>query len=215
MVPSRQIHLSDGVTDFLQHIISKDASSTSLIICSTRDSFLDKTRAACVYLEDTTGSCQLFNKSIGLLSMSSRIKVVFCPTLEHLRACLSSLRLTDRAVQDVTAEQRKPSRPLVAILDPLALHVPTSEFSAQGLSRTFAAAVEAASREAADLILCESRDVSIPTENSSGQALWYVEVPLLNSSVRMGGQSVPVKRIAQRWFEFEEDRNPIDETPEI
>ncbi|GES64860.1 hypothetical protein BO78DRAFT_397332 [Aspergillus terreus] len=192
-----------------------DASSTSLIICSTRDSFLDKTRAACVHLEDTVGSCQLFTKTIGLLSKSSRVKVAFCPTLEHLRAYLSSLRLTDRAFQDVAAEGERSSRPLVAILDPLALHVPTSEFSAQGLSRTFAAAVEATSGEATDLILCESRDVSNPTENSSGEALWYVDVPLLNSSVRMGGQNVPVKRIAQRWFEFKEYRNTIDETPEI
>jgi hypothetical protein len=214
MEPTRQIHLSDGVTNFLQYIINKDASSTSLIICSTRDSFLDKTRAACVHLEDTVGSCQLFTKTIGLLSKSSRVKVAFCPTLEHLRAYLSSVQLTDRAFQDVAAEGERSSRPLVAILDPLALHVPTSEFSAQGLSRTFAAAVEATSGEATNLILCESRDVSNPTD-SSGEALWYVDVPLLNSSVRMGGQNVPVKRIAQRWFEFKENRNTIDETPEI
>ncbi|KAG2420186.1 hypothetical protein HFD88_004986 [Aspergillus terreus] len=215
MEPTRQIHLSDEVTSFLQYIINKDASSTSLIICSTRDSFLDKTRASCVHLEDTVGSCQLFTKTIGLLSKSSRVKVAFCPTLEHLRAYLSSLQLTDRAFQDVAVEGKRSSRPLVAILDPLALHVPTSEFSAQGLSRTFAAAVEATSGEATNLILCESRDVSNPTENSSGEALWYVDVPLLNSSVRMGGQNVPVKRIAQRWFEFKENRNTIDETPEI
>lgn len=214
MEPTRQIHLSDGVTNFLQYIINKDASSTSLIICSTRDSFLDKTRAACVHLEDTVGSCQLFTKTIGLLSKSSRVKVAFCPTLEHLRAYLSSVQLTDRAFQDVAAEGERSSRPLVAILDPLALHVPTSEFSAQGLSRTFAAAVEATSGEATNLILCESWDVSNPTD-SSGEALWYVDVPLLNSSVRMGGQNVPVKRIAQRWFEFKENRNTIDETPEI
>lgn len=215
MGPSRQIYLSDRVTDFLNYIVTKDASSISLIICSTRDSFVEKTRTACVHLEDTAGNCQLFTKSIGLLSKSSRIKVIFCPTLEHLRAYLATLRLSNRSVQDVATEEQELSGPLVAILDPVALHIPTSEFSAQGLSRTFAAAVEATSREAADLILCESRDVTNRTENSSGEALWYVEVPLLNSSVRMGGQSVPVKRIAQRWFEFNEDLDLIDETADI
>ncbi|KAL4889476.1 hypothetical protein BDV59DRAFT_118510 [Aspergillus ambiguus] len=212
---TRQIHLSDGVTDFLQYILDRDASSTSLIVCSTRDSFLKKIKASCDQWQDSAGNSQLFTKSIGLLSKSSRIKVVFCPTLEHLRAYLSSFRLVDRAAQDATADRQRTSRHLMAILDPLALHVPTLEFSAQGLSRTFATAVEVASREAIDLVLCESRDLSNPAENGSGEALWHAEVPLFNGSTRRTGQPVPVKRIVLRWFIFDEDQSLFEETVDI
>ncbi|KAK1146020.1 hypothetical protein N8T08_003668 [Aspergillus melleus] len=206
-----QIYLEDQVLDFLPYILDNKDTATLLIICSGRSEFLRRVFAT--VRVQTLDSCPLFTKTLGLLSRSSRTKVSFCPTLEHLRAYLSVLHFNDVAGQDTVAVgEQQPCRPLLAILDPLALHHSTSEFSAQGLSRTLAAVVETAAREAADLVLCECQDVTRP--DNSGLTLWDAQVPLLNSSVRTGrdestwgGQSVPVRHIAQRWFEFSDPRN--------
>jgi len=50
--------------------------------------------------------------------------------------------------------------PLLAILNPIAIHKPTSAFSAQGLNRTFAAAVETALYLGQTLVMAECRDGS-------------------------------------------------------
>ncbi|EHA19097.1 hypothetical protein ASPNIDRAFT_143091, partial [Aspergillus niger ATCC 1015] len=156
----------------------------------------------------------LTKNTIGVLSKSSSIKIVYCPTLENLRAYLSVIRLQGELITEEKEEQTRRTPSLMAILGPLALHVPTSEFSAQGLSRTFAAAVEVAARKGMDLVLCECRDAvdSNGGGNGRGEVLWHTQVPLLNSSVRVGEEStsyrggrVPVKRVLQRWFEFNDD----------
>ncbi|KAF7596340.1 hypothetical protein BBP40_002084 [Aspergillus hancockii] len=204
----QQIYLGNWVTDILQHILTYDASTTILIVCSTRDAFLEQlfitTRA---HPSETTEGRQSITKAIGLLSKSSRIKVVYCPTLENLRAYLSVFPFAD-SMQDAVTEQHETRRPLIAILDMVALHKGTLEFSAQGLSRTFASAVEAASRGQKDIVLCECQDAANPAGDQRGEVLWYTDVPLLNSSVRRAentwlGRSVPVNRVAQRWFEFD------------
>ncbi|OJZ83968.1 hypothetical protein ASPFODRAFT_49450 [Aspergillus luchuensis CBS 106.47] len=242
--PTRQIYTtSDRITDFLHHIITQDAPTTILLICSTKEQFLEQ-----LLLASSSGSEEhhhqhnhiLTKNTIGVLSKSSSIKLVYCPTLEHLRAYLSVIRSPEdgvglqRELLTTTAEEKErqtkqppppspPSLPLMAILNPLALHVPTSEFSAQGLSRTFAAVVEAADRGGMDLVLCECRDVGDSMGsgggNGMGEVSWHTQVPLLNSSVRVGeertsyrGGGVPVKRVVQRWFEFNDNEASITDT---
>ncbi|PWY63180.1 hypothetical protein BO83DRAFT_456799 [Aspergillus eucalypticola CBS 122712] len=243
--PTRQIYtISDRITDFLQHIITQDAPTTILLICTTKEQFLEQ-----LLLASGQGTEEhhqhnhiLTKNTIGVLSKSSSIKLVYCPTLEHLRAYLSVVRSPEdgvglqRELLTTTAEEKgrqtkqpsppPPPLPLMAILNPLALHVPTSEFSAQGLSRTFAAVVEVADRGGMDLVLCECRNVGDSMESGSGkgegEVSWHTQVPLLNSSVRVGEQStsyrgggVPVKRVVQRWFEFNDNEAPITDTTMI
>ncbi|KAE8378771.1 hypothetical protein BDV26DRAFT_260865 [Aspergillus bertholletiae] len=221
MILARQIYLGNWVTDFIQHILDHDASRTLLIICSTRDAFLRQLLAITrAYSSETGESHSILTKTIGLLSDSRRIQVAYCPTLENLRAYLAVLPSPGDLMQGHVAENQKARRPLMAILDSVALHLQTSEFSAQGLSRTFATAVEAASREGVDLVLCECQDAANHGDSERGEVLWYTNVPLLNSSVRRGesawlGRSVPVKRVAQRWFEFNESSQPAPETMHI
>ena len=207
MSPTRRIHFCNLVTDFLYHILSNPSRATILVICSTRDHFLVQLYAAIhTQTEDPSSEThRLLAQTIGLLSKSSKVKLAFCPTLEHLRAYISVLRATSK----VTCDELQNDRPLLAVLDLVALHVPTSEFSAQGLSRTLATAVEVAAREGMDLMLCECRNALDATSTGSGERLWYEHVPILNGSVRMAGeenvwrgQGVPVKRVVGRWFEF-------------
>ncbi|RAK87975.1 hypothetical protein BO79DRAFT_195931 [Aspergillus costaricaensis CBS 115574] len=234
--PTRQIYTtSDRITEFLQHIITQDAPTTILLICSTKEQFLEQLLLASGpgTEEHNQHNHILTKNTIGVLSKSSSIKLVYCPTLEHLRAYLSVIRLPEdgvglqRELLTTTAEEKgrqtKQPPPLMAILNPLALHVPTSEFSAQGLSRTFAAVVEVADRGGMDLVLCECRDVGDSTGVGSGigrgEVSWHTQVPLLNSSVRVGeentsyrGGGVPVQRVVQRWFEFNDNEAPITDT---
>ncbi|PYH71530.1 uncharacterized protein BO88DRAFT_233442 [Aspergillus vadensis CBS 113365] len=244
--PTRQIYTtSDRKTDFLQHIITQDAPATILLICTTKEKFLEQ-----LLLASGPGTEEhhqhnhiLTKNTIGVLSKSSSIKLVYCPTLEHLRAYLSVIRspedgvglqrelLTTTTTSTTTEEREGQTKqqppapaPLLAILNPLALHVPTSEFSAQGLSRMFAAVVEVADRGGWDLVLCECKDVGDSTGSGSGmgEVSWHTQVPLLNSSVRVGEEStsyrgggVPVKRVVQRWFEFNDNEAPITDTTVI
>ncbi|PYH44500.1 uncharacterized protein BP01DRAFT_264454, partial [Aspergillus saccharolyticus JOP 1030-1] len=181
------------------------SSSTTLIICSTRDQFLIRLLATTrpARGENTRHHHRLYGKTIELLSRSSRIRVLFCPTLQNLRACLAVIG-TQRVIQEnKMLYEKTEARPLMAVLDPLSLHVPTTEFSAQGLSRTFAALAETSFKAGMNLILCECQD-STPPDSS----LWNMQVPLLNSTVRVSEETalfrrtVPVKRVAERWFEF-------------
>lgn len=112
----------------------------------------------------------------------------------------------------VSSDEMRSKRPVLAVLDLLALHIPTSEFSAQGLSRTLAMTVEVSARERMDLVLCECQNAVDPASRETGGRLWYEHVPILNGSVRMGGEDsswggrgVPVKRVAERWFQFNDN----------
>jgi hypothetical protein len=144
---------------------------------------------------------------------------VYCPSIDILRAYLSSYAAPVVAPKS-TSPVSSP-KPLLAILDLVLLHHATSEFSVQGLMRTFASAVEAANRNSMDLLLCECKDTHDPTNPSRGPRLWDADVPLLSSSVRLGsdgssfaGRMVNVRRVAGRWFSFEKSRHreePDDE----
>ncbi|KAL4784980.1 hypothetical protein BJX76DRAFT_197079 [Aspergillus varians] len=205
MAPVRRVIGAEWIADFLQYILDQDRSSTILIVCAARDSFIAQMRAT-MHLQSAASAShhRLLTKTLGQLSSSRNIRTVFCPTLEHLRAYLS----TGVEGRLPVTEDRQRSLPLLAILNPLSLHLSTREFSAQGLSRTFANAVEVSSKTHMDVVLCECRETLDPTNTDLGEALWSVDVPLINSSRGVGtegdltGQAVPVKQVAQRWFQF-------------
>jgi hypothetical protein len=232
------VHFANSVADFINHILYNNARATTLIVCSTRTQFLEQL-AASISLEsrlhtrnddeqqqhveederaDSSSESverphPLLTKTIGLIAQSQKVKLIFCPSLEHLRAYLSIFRIPPEDRQKGLQEPAIPEyrRSSLAILDLVALHSMTSEFSAQGLSRTLAIAVEAAARAATDLVLCECND-AVDTRNlERGERLWDLHVPLLSGAVRLGdgrntwsGRHVSVKRVAQRWFRFEE-----------
>ncbi|CAI7569039.1 unnamed protein product [Penicillium glandicola] len=212
MGPTCKIAHCDLVSDLLQQLLECN-SDTHLIVCTTRADFMVQLTAAIRSQRadpDTTTRHDLLTKTIGLLARSSKIRLAFCPSLESLRAYLAILG------PDVMVATKDGSlshdRPLLAVLDMVALHVTTLEFSAQGLSRTLASVVEASSRAGMDLRLYECMNAVNPSSAVRGRKLWDASVPLLNGSVRMrsdqstwGGRGVTVRRVAERWFEFDQD----------
>ncbi|KAJ5893596.1 hypothetical protein N7495_005287 [Penicillium taxi] len=212
MGPVRTVVYCGLVTELLQHLLDTEAE-TRLIICGTRTEFLVQLSAAIRSQRADKNAIlhhDLLSKTIGLLASSSRIQLTFCPTLENLRAYMAVLEnFNGMNLED----QRSPGRrQLLAILDAVALHATTSEFSAQGLSRTFAVAVETASRADMDLMLCECTNAVNPGADWGGKR-WEMQVPILNGSVRIrseesnwNGRGVSIKQVAQRWFDFDENQ---------
>ncbi|KAJ5177965.1 uncharacterized protein N7500_000664 [Penicillium coprophilum] len=210
MSPTFVVAHCDLVSDLLQQLLEGN-SDTHLIVCATRDEFLVQLTAAIRSLRadpDTAARHDLLTKTIGLLARSSKIRLAFCASLESLRAYLAVFGPTVGVTTEggALAHDRK----LLAVLDMMALHATTSEFSAQGLSRTLASVVEASSRAGMDLRLYECMDALDPSSGVKGRKLWDVNVPLLNGSVQIrldqnswDGRGVTVKRVAERWFEFD------------
>ena len=216
----------DYATDLLEHLVDKHTTLTTLIICSTRHGFLDQITPTILApqpqeipaSQESLGDDddeptskplphRLLIPTLQLLARSRAIKLVYCPSIDTLRAYLSS------HVAPAAAPESTSSTPLLAILDLVLLHHGTSEFSVQGLMRTLAAAVEAASRNSMDVMLCECRDIHDPTNPERGARLWDTDMPLLSGSVRLGsagssfaGRMVSVRRVAGRWFTFERQR---------
>lgn len=172
-----------SLPEFLRHIIDHHATPTSLVVCSSRDDFerlllhlVEDARNAAS--QDVTQNIndpghppspplpildELLIPTLHNLFTTSTIQLTFCASLEALRAHLSSLMA--RAL-DEPASQPAPrastsfggptiSYPILALLNPIALHKETTSFSAQGLSRTLAVAVEAAAFRQQKLVIAE------------------------------------------------------------
>ncbi|KAL9044732.1 MAG: hypothetical protein Q9214_002148 [Letrouitia sp. 1 TL-2023] len=181
-----------------------------------RDAFLEDLRASTNNPDTDTSFAQaLLARTIHLLVTSRTVTAAFTPSMPHLRAYLASHRGVGQPVINVTDFQRPSSGvPLMAVFGLIELHRSTSEFSAQGLSRTLAAAVEAASAARMKLIIAEDPILS-PGLNDEGKEMpidgsvedrWNEQVPVLNGSVRVAGddriwagKTVKVGRILAKW----------------
>lgn len=149
------------------------------------------------------------------LAISRTTDLVFAPTLPHLRAYLSTFSLQEKiGSQSHFVDQEVPSMIIYGLLE---LHHDTSEMSAQGLSRTFALAAEASTRSCMKLIIVEpSRTdpggVSSQPNSSESESItdpWKSQIPLLNGSIRFGGEdrvwagkTIQAAQVAGRWCRF-------------
>ena len=95
-------------------------------------------------------------------------------------------------------------------------HRSTAEHSAQGLSRTLAAAVESASLAEQKLVLAEAKKQNIGEQYVDTEAYdltfenpWKEQVPVLSGSIRFGGEdrvwagkTIEVGHVLARWCRF-------------
>jgi len=167
------------------------------------------------------------------LATSRKVKLVFCPELVHLRAYLSTLAIPSSQpasthTTDNSVKQHKTRVSSLVLLNPIDLHRNTSSFSAQGLNRTFALAVEAAHATHTQLLMIEcpsfgahygndhefesefEAETTVPPRPPPGADLWDEEVSILNVTTKSFGaggrgwvgRTVTVRRVAERWFVF-------------
>ena len=95
-------------------------------------------------------------------------------------------------------------------------HRSTAEYSAQGLSRTLAVAVESASLAEQRLVLAEAKIQNIGEQYGDSEAFdvtfenpWKEQVPVLSGSIRFGGEdrlwagkTIEVGHVLARWCRF-------------
>ncbi|EGD88837.1 hypothetical protein H112_03757 [Trichophyton rubrum D6] len=243
----------DSVVEFTQHLLQSNASTVTLIVCSTREAFIEELYADIQapsivvpreqssspaeevqeesehaenyrrekdeeeheekkeddnheeeHEEERENNHWMLSNTLELLSRSERIRVVFCPAIEHLRAYLGGSFRRRRPQDGQEGNKLYQGDAMLAIVNLVFLHSSTVEFSAQGLSRTAALAVEAAAREQVRLVLCECE--SALDGGGYGSGIWDVQVPLLNSITveegQPGGRTIQVKQVMKKWFRF-------------
>lgn len=216
-------------TDFIDFILRHHTSPTTLIICSSRESFLQELQACINYTHPRSPTADSGNEppsddshpplhpllvpKIHLIAKSRSVNLAFAPTLPHLRAylatCISSIT---SPLSSCISTKPGSQYPMLAVWGLANLHRSTAEHSAQGLSRSLAAAVETAKVNGQRLVLAESIALNGEVEyegiGSVGDP-WKEQVPLLSGSVRFGGEdrvwagkTVALERVVGRWCQF-------------
>lgn len=223
----RVVVYHDTARKLLEDRLRAQHGNTTLIICSSKEQFLQQLipflsahqpTEAVASEEDAepeeahqSGQAHsLLEPTLLLMSISKATRLTFCPTINTLRAHLSSLAILGQTKSAPPAS--------LMIIDLILLHHATSEYSVQGLMRSLASAVETAARIQVDLQLCECRDVYDLENPDRGPRLWNAQVPLLSGSVRLRGEDagwsgrmISVRDIVGRWFEFPKKEESRDE----
>ncbi|KAK3352721.1 hypothetical protein B0T25DRAFT_191392 [Lasiosphaeria hispida] len=235
---SHPLFLSPALpTELLWHIIHHCSFPTTLVICSSRADFLtslthqvaqeraaesayDSAQDGKPAITPTAKTTQLLAAPLYQVAVARHIRLVFIPTVSHLRAFLSVFSIDESKVpapptaaselhgSSTTASQKKPLLFIYGFLD---LHRDTSEWSVQGLSNTAAVLVETAMRVAFQPAVVEVR--THEEVGASLDELLAEKVPVLSGSARrtgpdLGGsgwtgRTVDVKRVLGRWFRFQ------------
>lgn len=226
-------------SELLTYIISKCTYPTTLIVCSTRTDFLssltsdvlrpvhpDVIAEGEVEAEEPeqdsapTGAAQITTRGHLLtaplfqVAVSKHIRIVFTPTVSHLRVFLSLFSVTKSGVTPpplFPQAETKVSRrtPLLIAFGFLDIHRDTSEWSAQGLGNTSAALVDAAAEAHFRAVVVEA--VRPGDEPSDLDSVVREHVPVLStSSARKvatdpedsgwSGRTVEIGRVLGRWF---------------
>lgn len=216
MAPPPSVLYPLALPALLHHVLSTPWTA-KLIVCCTREAFLSSLATA--FQEDEDGGIELATPTLHRLATARHVKVAFCASVQALLAYLSALQPPD-----------EPGTKMV-LVNVLCLHAATPHFSAQGLSRTFAAAVEASLRTHAQLVVaeCLGRDGGIEGGRDGGrdggiqggreggiqggrdgEDVWEQDVSILNvSASKFGdgawaGRTVKAKSVVGRWCRFRE-----------
>lgn len=207
--------------DFSQYVLDHHVTPSTLVVCSTKAAFLEALQTEPENSQDGQTAInprRLWQTpTLRLLSTSRTLKLAFCPDITHLRAYLATYSITvaKRAAEQDDALRLHSAQPILAILNPIELHRPTSAFSAQGLNRTFAVAVEAAHQTGSKLVMAEvakmeatELEEQLQTARQDPFFPWNEQVPILNvTTKRLGelsvGRTVKIRSVAERWCTFD------------
>ncbi|KAI7773769.1 hypothetical protein LA080_009888 [Diaporthe eres] len=225
-------------SELLTYVVRYHEYPTTLIVCSSQAEFLDslltdaqKSLSVATEGSQVPGLSPLLSSPVYQVAIARHIRMIFVPTVSHLRACLSVFTTKDSKVPPpppVTSSRQARTRPLLLVYGFLALHRDTSEWSAQGISSTATALVEAARRVGFRAVVVDSPRLVVQTEDDAtaqgagdddgpvgfetGQTILSEEVPVLSASARRAGadlddadwtgRTVTLARVLGRWFRY-------------
>lgn len=228
-------------SELLAHIIQHETYPTTLLICSPRAEFLaslmDDIWNPQTYPDAPTdpsslpAATTLLAAPLYQVAVARHIRLVFIPTVSHLRAYLSVFSPADSKVPSppptsTLARGSGKKQPLLMVYGFLGLHRDTSEWSAQGISATAAALVDVALKCGLRAVVVDAPGPAVREESAEGgkgmsvvneggaKTMLAEEVPLLSASVvRAGGdlddaawtgRKVSLGRVLGRWFRHKE-----------
>lgn len=226
-------------SELLTYIIRRHEYPTTLIVCSTRAEFLEsllsdaqkKSLPAAGDDDQASALSSLLSSPIYQVAIARHIRMIFVPTVSHLRACLSVFNTKDSKVPPpplTTTPGRARTLPLLLVYGFLAMHRDTSEWSAQGISSTAANLVETARRFGLRAVVVDPPQVVMQSEDGeeardaganggdlgteTEQTSLSEEVPVLSASARRAGahlddvdwtgRTVTIERVLGRWFRY-------------
>ncbi|KAJ4409453.1 hypothetical protein N0V82_009473 [Gnomoniopsis sp. IMI 355080] len=222
-------------SELLTYIVQYESHPTTLLICCSRAEFVSNlvsdVQDSLARPDDDNGpsspnaASTLLSSPLYQVAIARHIRMVFIPTVSHLRAYLSVFNLADSKIppppNNVSGTGER--QPLLLVYGFLGLHRDTSEWSAQGISATAAALVEAARKNGFGAVVVDApstalgKDDGIVDEDAvsrTQRTMLEEEVPLLSASgVRAGadfedaawtGRRVSVDRVLGRWFQHKE-----------
>ncbi|GKT61450.1 hypothetical protein ColTof4_02909 [Colletotrichum tofieldiae] len=203
--------------ELLHYIVTFQAYPTTLLICCPREDFIStlvfdvQEHISKEDNRDVDGRppLPLLSATLYQTAVARHIRILFIPTVTHLRAYLSAFDPSDSLTPPPpnylppSSGKRRP--PLLLVYGFLNLHRDSSEWSAQGLSNSAAVLIEAARRT-------DFKPVIVEPKGAGGyedfKALLRDDVPVLSGSSRRGegvwtGRTVETKQVFARWFRFQ------------
>lgn len=205
---------ADDVTSFIDDVLRTDAVSSTIVVCSSREDLLQ------ALLQDSAlpqaGGNGALEPTIRLIRRASSINMVFCPTVHHARAYLSTWTTSTGSTS--TGSDGASSRPhatqsgVLGLLNSIHLHRTTAGYSAQAISRTLATAVEAATSKHVKLVIGEcSYHGREGLEEAHTVDIWEEKVPILSRNVKAVAvgdgawmtSTVSIRSIVSRWCKFD------------
>ncbi|KAI0017620.1 hypothetical protein F4780DRAFT_578803 [Xylariomycetidae sp. FL0641] len=228
-------------SELLAYILNSHAYPTTLIICSSKEDFqaslIDDIQSTTSLASTQENEQQqppqhaLLRSPLHQLATSRHIRVLYIPTVTHLRASLTVFSASDSskvpaapAPAPAPAPTRAPA-PALVVYGFLDLHRDTSEWSVQGLGHSGAVLVELARRLGWRLTQIEPRREGGGGDLATGRRRQHrledvlrEAVPVLSGGTRRpaagpdsedgawSGRTVEVGRILRRWFRFQRGR---------
>lgn len=187
-------------SELITSIIANYRYPTTIVVASPKQPFLDalaqETAIGTENQEDV--GHPLLQKTLLQTAVSRHIRILFTPTVTHLRAFISTFSQRDsRTPAPPHMGDEEERTPLLMVYCFLELHRSTTEWSAQGLGTSAAALVEAAARNGFRAAVVEPRGGGSGFEEI-GEFLGE-RVPVLSGTAR----TVETGRVLKRWFKEE------------
>lgn len=203
----------------LSHTISQYRWPTTLIIGCSKSEFQTALTQEITHqlasqdldIETTQPSHSLLKASLHQIAVSRHIRILFTPTVTHLRSQLSVFSSDDAPIPPPPNHDPDAHQPVLVVYGLLELHRDASEWSAQGVGNSAALLADAAARNAFRAVIIEPIS---PGDLGGVEHLVGEMLPLLNGTLRKAdgtwsGRTVSVRQVLSRWFTFE---NPRKET---
>ncbi|TGO41964.1 hypothetical protein BHYA_0014g00470 [Botrytis hyacinthi] len=172
-------------SELLTWILNHGAYPTTILICKPRAAFISSLLAdvtsstlplpsspidipssppnpATSTAQPQTPPHSLLIKTLHQVSLSRHISIIYIPTISHLRAHLSVLSPEAASKIGAPPDQKRDKvcrkRAMIVVYGLIDLHRDTSEWSAQGLSRSLAGLVEIGGRDKRVVVCLEERE---------------------------------------------------------